>query len=73
MMTTTTTVLAIRMMTSVLAPAIMYDPPTSTSFCLMLIPLQYSWFHIIFILGAKNVAMQLTDWYEYSHSFPTAR
>jgi len=27
-------------------------------------PFQYSWFHIIFVLGAMYVAMLLTDWYE---------
>ena len=26
---------------------------------------QYSWFHIIFVLGAMYVAMLLTDWYEF--------
>jgi hypothetical protein len=49
--------------------------PTSTLFyrMIMLTPLQYSWFHIIFVLGAMYVAMLLTDWYEYPHLFPPPR
>ena len=27
-----------------------------------LMQLQYSWFHVIFIIGAMYVAMLLTDW-----------
>jgi hypothetical protein len=30
---------------------------------LLLTPFQYSWFHLIFVLGAMYVAMLLTDWY----------
>ena len=53
-----------RGMMSVLALVIMYvrlntDLADLTSF-------QYSWFHIIFVLGAMYVAMLLTDWYEYT-------
>jgi len=31
----------------------------------LLTPKQYSWFHIIFVLGAMYVAMLLTDWCVY--------
>jgi len=52
-------------MTNGQAPVIMYARfyivlPLVTLF-------QYSWFHIIFVLGAMYVAMLLTDWYEYMH------
>lgn len=32
-------------------------------------PSQYSWFHIIFAIGAMYVAMLLTDWYVPYYSF----
>ena len=51
-----------RMMTSVLAPVIMYVRFNAA--LTRLTPFQYSWFHIIFVLGAMYVAMLLTDWYE---------
>lgn len=51
-----------RMMTSVLAPVIMYVRFNTA--LTRLTPFQYSWFHIIFVLGAMYVAMLLTDWYE---------
>jgi serine incorporator 1/3 len=50
-------------MTSVLALVIMYVH--SNTDLAHLTPCQYSWFHIIFVLGAMYVAMLLTDWYEY--------
>jgi len=31
----------------------------------LLTPKKYSWFHIIFVLGAMYVAMLLTDWWVY--------
>ena len=36
---------------------------------MLLTPFQYSWFHIIFVLGAMYVAMLLTDWYGSFHFF----
>jgi len=58
----TTTTIVKRMMTSVLAPVITYVHFSTV--LTHLTPFQYSWFHIIFILGAMYVAMLLTDWYE---------
>ena len=52
-----------RWMTSVLALVIMYVRLNTDLAHLTLF--QYSWFHIIFVLGAMYVAMLLTDWYEY--------
>ena len=50
-------------MTSVLVLVIMYVRFNTD--LTHLTPFQYSWFHIIFVLGAMYVAMLLTDWYEY--------
>jgi hypothetical protein len=65
---TTTTIMAIRTMTSAQEPATMHVHFET-------VPLraadafQYSWFHIIFVLGAMYVAMLLTDWYDSFHFF----
>ena len=62
-MTMTVTTTVNRGMTSVLAPDIMYVRLNTD--VADLTPFQYSWFHIIFVLGAMYVAMLLTDWYGY--------
>lgn len=62
-----TTTMVTRVMTSVLAPVIMYDRFNTA--LTHLTSFQYSWFHIIFVLGAMYVAMLLTDWYEISRIF----
>jgi hypothetical protein len=65
MMTTTTMATTVNcVMTSDLAPVITYGPPFYT-IPPHVTPFQYSWFHIIFVLGAMYVAMLLTDWYEH--------
>jgi hypothetical protein len=66
-MTMTTTTLVRRVMTSVLEPVIMYA--LFSTFLPHVTPFQYSWFHIIFVLGAMYVAMLLTDWYENIRRF----
>ena len=58
----TTMTMVKRMMMSVLAPVITYVHFSTV--LTHLTPFQYSWFHIIFVLGAMYVAMLLTDWYE---------
>jgi hypothetical protein len=59
-MTTTTMTLVNHAMMSVLVPVIMYV--CSNTVMPSVTPFQYTWFHIIFVLGAMYVAMLLTDW-----------
>lgn len=65
MKTTMKTTTVNRMMMSALVPVIMYAHFNTV--LPHVTPFQYSWFHIIFVLGAMYVAMLLTDWYEYHH------
>lgn len=57
--------MAIHTMTNVQEPAIMYVHFETDLLAPPLTSCQYSWFHIIFVLGAMYVAMLLTDWYEF--------
>ena len=61
----TTTNMVIRTMMNVQEPATMYVHFKTDLLAPPLTPFQYSWFHIIFVLGAMYVAMLLTDWYEF--------
>ena len=53
-------------MTNVLVLGITYVTFLLYLFKRLMITTQYSWFHVIFSIGAMYVAMLLTDWYVIS-------